>query len=79
MLKRKHIETAAAIADQLFAKAKSRGLSDKELAYMADSTHSSIGNWRRKDNLPTLKSAIAVADALGMEIVLRDRPNGARP
>ena len=73
MLKREHFDAAAMMAGRLIALKQARGISDAALGRAIGSCHGTVAKWRTQERLPTLKTFLAVADALGMEVVLRER------
>lgn len=73
MMPLKHYDAAAAMVDRLLARKRALGLSDAELGRRVGSCHSTTGKWRTQERQPLLRSIMAIAEALDMEIVLRER------
>lgn len=71
MIHRKHFDDAAAMTDVLLAEQRRQGLSDDAIAILTGLNRSTTGKWRYQRRLPTLKGLLAMASALGLEVIVR--------
>jgi DNA-binding phage protein len=73
MLKRKHFDVAASLVERLLDRQRRLNVPNPQITRETGIGHGAFSRWRLRDSQPTLKTFVAVADALGMEVVLRER------
>jgi len=66
----------AAIADQLASQRRARGLSQKDLADLTETTQSAIARLERGGRPPRIDTLLRIADALDCELVVQLKPRG---
>lgn len=69
----------AAIADQVAKERRARGLSQKELAHLTDTTQSAIARLESGGRPPRIDTLLRIANALDCELIIDLRPRTRSP
>lgn len=73
MIARRVMDAATEIVVELQEAQRAQGINDCKMGRLTGHCHSAFNKWRTTKHQPMLRSMIAWANALGFDLVLRER------